>query len=231
MPDPNEEEKKERYPPTTRIPNDPPREFSPSAAQHDYRALQSRYHTISQKSKSIQLVGTIFTIITLVIELLIYRLAKRVGQISDRIQIVRFFGIFGILFFISIIAFIQLVVISRWNHQTSDRGSGNLTQAHYRIISQISLIRILLLITLVLILTFFYIYRNYIYFPPNSPYPVLFRIYRSLLRISALLCFIYAVFEIGQLITWTKRQNKIKKIENQIAQEIPGLDELSRLLE
>ncbi len=219
---------------------DSPTTLNPNIQSLEYQSLRQQYQSVTRKNQLIQTVGTIFTVITLFIEYFIYHLAKRLNSLVDRIHILRFAGIFGILFFISVLAIIQLVVIHKWNTQVNvqtrktskalNQTQISLTRSQYHIIEQIKFIQFLIILTLILSAIFFILYRNYIVIPINTRFPAVFRLYRTLLRLSAFLCLIYTVFEIAQLRVWTKRLKIINRIENRIVEEIPELDELTRIL-
>ena len=213
----------------------------PEQQSLEYQSLRKKYQAVTRKSQLIQVVGTLFTLITLIIEYFIYRIALRYNSLIEYVTIIRFVGIFIVLFFISVLAFIQLVVIYKWNIQTTnhtrktrkpfDYPQISLTRSLYQLIEQIKFIQLLIILTLLLSVIFFIIYRNYFVILINPRFPVLFRLYRILLHLSAFLCLIYTIFEIAQLRVWSKRLKTIHRIEHRIVNEIPDLDELTRILE
>ncbi|MCF2139777.1 MAG: hypothetical protein K9W44_06965 [Candidatus Lokiarchaeota archaeon] len=202
-----------------------------SSNSQDYQRLRNQYSGITRKNQIIQIIGAIFTILTLLIEYIIYRLAKRMNYLLERIQLLRFVGIFIILFLISILAVIQFIVIFKWNQLSKKTSEFSLTRTHFHIINQIQFIRILIGMTIFLLIYFFIIYRNYIHLPTTHQFLRIFLIYKTLLRLSALLCLIYLGFELGQFIIWSKRLRMINHIEQQIIHDLPNMDELSKLLE
>ncbi|WP_457558250.1 hypothetical protein [Candidatus Harpocratesius sp.] len=202
-----------------------------SSSSPEYQRLRNQYSSITRKNQIIQIIGAIFTILTILIEYIIYRLARRMNYLLERIQLLRFVGIFIILFLISILAVIQFIVIFKWNQLSRRSKEFSLTRTHFHIINQIQFIRILIFMTIFLLIYFFIIYRNYIHLPSTHQFPKIFFIYKTLLRLSALLCFIYLCFEFGQLIIWSKRFRMINHIEKQIIHDLPNMDELSKLLE
>ena len=214
---------------------------NPEYQSLEYQSLRKKYQAVTRKSQLIQVVGALFTVITLIIEYFVYRLARRFTSLIEYVTILRFVGIFLVLFFISVLAFIQLVVIYKWNTQTIththktrkpiEHTQISLARSQYQLIEQIKFIQLLIILTLLLSVIFFIIYRNYFITLLYPRFPEIFRLYRILVHLSAFLCLIYIIFEIAQLRVWTKRLKTIHRIERRIVNEIPDLDELTRILE
>jgi hypothetical protein len=197
----------------------------------NYIELSNSYRQGLKTERTIQNVGSFFSLFTSCIEILVFILLDKMLDRNVPTEIIlRNIGIFVILFVISISAMMQLKIIRNWN-KTVNQTNKSLTHANYQIISKMRTIQAITV--LILILNCLFIYQfNQISIPRNvNRLHTLYRMYLLLRRVAYYTILIYSVFEVYQLIRWTKRIESANQIESIIMDEMPGLKELSELNE
>jgi len=195
----------------------------------DYSQILDSYQHIAKKERSIQIFGSIFAFLSGIIELIVFLLVKPLLNYHIPLGVIaQFIWIFLVLFIIIVITLAQLIIIFRWNRNVEKvkQKRQTLTMTNYNMINQIARIIFTIIAILILNMVFFWFYSRYSVPPRPDRLIVFLRIYTALRRLTLLLIFSYTIFEILQLIKWIKRNNKIKKIEQKIFEDLPKLQEL-----
>lgn len=196
----------------------------------NYSQILNSYQHIAKKDRSIQIIGGIFAFLSSIVELVVFLLVKPLLNYHIPLGVIaQFIWIFIVLLIINIFTIIQLIIIFRWNRNVEKvkQQRQTLTTTNYKMINQISRILFTIIAILILNLLFFWFYSRYSVPPRPDRLIVFLRIYNALRRLTLLLIFSYTIFEILQLIKWIKRNNKIKKIEQKIFEDLPKLQELA----
>ncbi|MHA2000545.1 MAG: hypothetical protein ACTSVU_00465 [Promethearchaeota archaeon] len=219
--------------PPERRDNNMDRTYRPSGSNVDtimserYTSLQYGYHRFAKRATTIQIIGSIFVMISLFIEIIISALIWKVMQRIDSRWWLRFSFIVIILLLVTVFAFFQFLIIRQWNLEVA-RHHKSLTTTNYRLIAKMKQIRVFIILVIIFGIWYLYLFRQ-VHFVPRSPFPNIQRSYLSLLRLSAILILFYLILEFIELYKWNKRISAISRIENQMIKEIPGLDELAAL--
>ena len=195
----------------------------------DFSQILNSYQHIAKKDRSIQIIGGIFAFLSSILELIVFLLVKRLLNNHVPLGVIaQFIWIFLVLLIINVFTIVQLIIIFRWNRNVEKvkHQSQTLTTTNYKMINQISRIIFTIIAILILNFVFFWFYSRYSVPPRPDRLIVFLRIYNALRRLTLLLIFSYTIFEILQLIKWIKRNNKIKKIEQKIFEDLPKLQEL-----
>ena len=192
-----------------------------------YTSLQHGYHRFAKRATTIQIIGSIFVMVSLFIEVIISALIWKVMQRLDSRWWLRFSFIVIILLLVTAFAFFQFLIIRQWNLEVA-RHHKSLTTTNYRLIAKMKQIRVFIILVIIFGIWYLYLFKQ-IHFVQRSPFPLIQRFYLSLLRLSAILILSYLILEFIELYKWNKRISAISRIENQMIKEIPGLDELVAL--
>ena len=197
----------------------------------NYLELRSHYQHKAQIEVTMQIISLIFVIVSFLIELVIFNNLMRIYiQLDHRFfQIFQRFGrFFVILFVISFLALAQFIIVQKWN-QRIKRKSLSLSSVNSDLIEHIKVLR--LLIFFIILLCIFYIRRiSNIDLPDAMNTPRFIDFYRQMLIFSWILALGYMLFEIYQLIKWSRRLNLFRKGTQKIMNEISGFKELTDIL-
>ncbi len=196
----------------------------------DYLHLRSIYQKIGKKEQVIQIVSGIFIILTLIIEFIIFRAARRLVNFNlPPATILRIIFIFLILFIITILAIYQIYIITRWNSRISSPHT-SLVASNYQFINHLRAIQVTIILILIMCIIYRILFLFYIEIAPGR-FPALERLYHALLRLSMFLIIVYFLVEIVQLIRFTRKLRLIKKIERRVIQDFPHFDDLIKISE
>ena len=220
-PDPNTE--------NTYFQDQTPQEYLDQTTQK-YSQLHTSYNVFTKKEQIVQLTGMIFILLSFSIEIIVYSLIQRILPVIRPDLIWKLSYVFLILFVITILAFIQFIIIYRWNRSVDRGSSTSLTRVNYRLVDQIRTMIILVSTILFFCLWYFRLYNQYPLPPPDQVSPLFRRLitqYRALLRLSWILIAGYFVLEIWQLFRWVRRNSAVRRLERKIINEIPNFDELA----
>lgn len=194
-----------------------------------YIAMKNSFRHNAKKENIIQIIGFLFIAITAVIEMIILGMARNIANRNDRFRIFNFISIYLLLAFITILASYQFFVIYHWNRKILST-SQSMATSNYTLINKMRKIQTIIICILVLSAIFLWIFQNYLIgYRVNPQLATLAARYNFYLRRSRLLVAIYTLFEIWQLVRWSKRISSINTIEKLMLNDFPDIEELDKL--
>ena len=204
----------------------------------EYSKIYSQYLHFAKKEQDLQIVTSIFSLCTIILEVFVVYFIYRILQLDIPIRKIIFIGsIFFILAIITILVLYQLRIIRKWNKSIDKKDidqESTLTTSHFTLLKKMEKIRKTIIAVIISCLIFFIIFRRTRIEIPIARLPLgkrrAARIYLGLRFITAVLTLLLMIFEITQINKWSKRINQFHLIKQKIQSEIPQFNELDSLL-
>ncbi|UYP45211.1 hypothetical protein NEF87_001496 [Candidatus Lokiarchaeum ossiferum] len=194
-----------------------------------YLAMQATYRHNAKKENIIQIIGFLFITIMTIIEMIVLGMVRRIANRNDNFRIFRFISIYLLLAVITIFACYQFLVIYHWNRKILN-ASQSIAASNYILIDKMRKIRTIIICILIFSAIFLWIFQDYLItvrvIPQLTPLAEKYNFY---LHRSRFFVAIYALFEIWQLVRWSKRILSINTIEKLMVNDFPDIEELDKL--